>query len=146
MVETMIAPMSKRALIGVAVAVITASIVLFLQQIQRRGEETTPAEPASYVGRQACARCHEQQLDLWRGSHHDLAMQVADETTVLGDFDDATFTHFGVETTFYKSDGKFYARTEGRTASFKTTRSPILSERFPFSNICSPFPTAATRR
>ncbi len=76
-------------------------------------EDATPAEPPSYVGRQACARCHQQQLDLWRGSHHDLAMQEVDETTVLGDFDDATFTHFGVETKFYKTDGKFYARTEG---------------------------------
>jgi hypothetical protein len=40
-------------------------------------------------------------------------MQVADETTVLGDFDDATFTHFGVTSTFYQRDGKFLVRTDG---------------------------------
>jgi len=113
--------MSKRALVVVAVAVIAASVVLFWQRLQKPGEENSPAEPASYVGRQACAPCHEQQLDLWRGSHHDLAMQVVEETRVLGDFDDATFTHFGVETTFYKSDRKFYARTEGPDGSWRVS-------------------------
>ena len=32
----------------------------------------------------------------WRGSHHQLAMQPANAATVLGDFDDARFTHDGV--------------------------------------------------
>ena len=45
----------------------------------------SPAE-ASYVGRQACAQCHAAEDRLWRGSHHDLAMQQATEATVLGDF------------------------------------------------------------
>ena len=71
------------------------------------------AAPPSYVGRAACASCHEREHELWRGSHHDLAMQVADATTVLGDFDDASLTHFGVESTFFERDGKYFARTEG---------------------------------
>ena len=40
-------------------------------------------------------------------------MQVANEDTVLGDFDDATLTHFGVTSTFFKQDEKFFVRTEG---------------------------------
>ena len=40
-------------------------------------------------------------------------MQVADDSTVLGNFDGAELTHFGVTSTFFKRDGKFFARTEG---------------------------------
>lgn len=70
-------------------------------------------EGPRFVGRQTCAQCHETELQLWTGSHHDLAMQVADETTVLGDFNNTTFTHFGVTSTFYKRDGRFLVRTDG---------------------------------
>ena len=67
----------------------------------------------SYVGRQTCVGCHRQQVDLWTGSHHDLAMEVADATTVLGDFDQSSFTHFGVTSTFFRRDGKFFVQTDG---------------------------------
>ncbi len=70
-------------------------------------------EPATYIGRDACATCHAAQTESWQGSHHDLAMQVATEGTVLGDFDDAGFTHFDQVSTFFRRDGKFLVRTEG---------------------------------
>ncbi|MHC4470326.1 MAG: hypothetical protein ACYS99_05120, partial [Planctomycetota bacterium] len=76
-------------------------------------EGAPPAPRSTYVGGQRCTVCHERQAEHWRGSHHDLAMQEATEETVLGDFDDASFTHFGVESTFSKRDGKFVVRTEG---------------------------------
>src|SRR6476659_2791062 len=41
---------------------------------------------AEFVGRQSCVQCHEAQHSAWTGSHHDLAMDVAKEMTVLGDF------------------------------------------------------------
>ena len=40
-------------------------------------------------------------------------MAAATEHTVLGNFDDATFTYFGVTSTFYRKDGKFFVRTDG---------------------------------
>jgi hypothetical protein len=40
-------------------------------------------------------------------------MQEATAETVLGNFDDATFTHYGVRSTFFKKDGKFFVRTDG---------------------------------
>lgn len=40
-------------------------------------------------------------------------MQAATDETVLGRFDGETFTHHGTETTFFKSDGKFWIRTGG---------------------------------
>ena len=85
----------------------------------RNGETTgsapsfDPAPPAQFVGRTTCEGCHEAAVAKWRGSHHDLAMEPADASQVLGNFDGATFTHFGVTSTFTKHDGKFFARTDG---------------------------------
>ena len=45
------------------------------------------------------------------GSHHELAMQVANVSTVLGDFDDASFEYFGTTTAFYTRDDNFYVKT-----------------------------------
>ena len=67
---------------------------------------------AQYVGRAKCASCHSAQAELWSGSHHDLAMQLATESTVLGDFADTKLTHFGVTSSFFKKNGKFMVRTE----------------------------------
>ena len=44
-----------------------------------------------YVGRAQCRTCHEQQYQAWQGSHHDLAMQEANEKTVLGGFNNTAF-------------------------------------------------------
>ncbi len=77
------------------------------------GIETDTITAATFVGRQACVQCHAREVELWEGSHHDLAMQVADENTVLGDFDNATFTYNGITSTFFKQEGKFLVRTDG---------------------------------
>ncbi len=66
-----------------------------------------------FVDDHACARCHEAAYREWSGSHHDQAMQPADEKTVLGDFNDARITHFGVTSRFFKRGGKFFVNTEG---------------------------------
>jgi tetratricopeptide (TPR) repeat protein len=52
---------------------------------------------AEYVGREDCARCHEQEVDLWLGSDHERAMALATPDSVLGDFNDRKFLHFGFE-------------------------------------------------
>ena len=75
------------------------------------------APAATYVGREACARCHQEEVEAWKGSHHDLAMQVADETTVLGNFDGSSFEWFGVSTTFSHGDGRFMVRSNKKKMS-----------------------------
>jgi tetratricopeptide (TPR) repeat protein len=66
-----------------------------------------------YVGRQTCAECHQAEHKLWLGSDHDLAMELASDASVLGDFNDASFTYRGVTTRFFRRDGKFMVNTEG---------------------------------
>lgn len=69
--------------------------------------ETEPARiaAAGFVGRKVCAVCHRKKVELWDGSHHDLAMQVASGETVLGNFEGATFTYNGITSTFFKREG-----------------------------------------
>ncbi len=52
---------------------------------------------ATYVGRDACTGCHEKETHEWIGSDHDLAMDRATPQTVLGNFDDCTFTHIAFD-------------------------------------------------
>jgi tetratricopeptide (TPR) repeat protein len=66
-----------------------------------------------YVGSAACGECHGAAMQLVAGTAHPLAMQVATEASVLGDFDDARFTHFGVTSDFYRRDGGWRVRTDG---------------------------------
>ncbi len=74
---------------------------------------TGPAHRPAYVEDAACGACHVQQYNDWLASHHDRAMQVAGAETVLGDFDNAAFDHFGVESRFFRRDGGFFVRTDG---------------------------------
>ncbi|EMI18911.1 tetratricopeptide repeat-containing protein, partial [Rhodopirellula maiorica SM1] len=68
---------------------------------------------AQYVGRTACIDCHRDQAEAFKGSHHDLAMDVATEETVLGDFNDVTFEHDGLVNRMYRDGERFMVYTEG---------------------------------
>jgi len=72
-----------------------------------------PLSPLQYVGGKTCTTCHAHQSQLWEKSHHDLAMQEANEVTVLGNFNNATLTNFGVTSRFYKQGEKFIVQTDG---------------------------------
>lgn len=76
--------------------------------------EPSPASRHSeYVGAKTCSQCHRDEFEAWTGSHHALAIQEANAQTVLGNFDNAIFKHYGVESTFFKRDGNFMVRTDG---------------------------------
>jgi predicted CXXCH cytochrome family protein len=78
-----------------------------------RGPERA-APPATFVGEAACASCHVAEAASWQGSHHQLAMQPASDSTVLGDFRDASFTYGGLVSRFFRRDGAFMVRTDGQ--------------------------------
>jgi len=67
----------------------------------------------NFVGARVCAECHKPEYESWLRSHHGLAMQEADERTVLGDFGDKEFDYYGLKSEFYKRDGRFMVRTDG---------------------------------
>ncbi|PHS67335.1 MAG: hypothetical protein COB12_04100 [Flavobacterium sp.] len=63
-----------------------------------------------YVGDKNCVACHQTEVALWKGSHHDLAMQIANETTVLGDFNNVEITIDSVDYFFYKKGNDFLVK------------------------------------
>ncbi len=90
------------------------SLPVYYFAVVKNGNDVVIATPAStFVGSVECRDCHNREYDSWEGSHHDLAMDVANETSVLGDFNDAEFTLHGVTSRFYKKDGKYFVFTNG---------------------------------
>jgi predicted CXXCH cytochrome family protein len=67
----------------------------------------------TFVGSETCAGCHRGEAELWRPSQHRHAMAQATEATVLGDFADVSFDHYGVRSRFFRKDGKFLVETDG---------------------------------
>ncbi len=81
-------------------------------------EEIPPAVP-EFVGGRACQSCHESQFMDWKGSHHQLAMQVATADTILGDFSNVVIEYFDTRTEFLIKDDAFIVRTEDANGKYQ---------------------------
>ena len=69
--------------------------------------------PPDYVTSQTCKSCHAHAYETWQGSHHDWALKPASPETVLGDFSETVFEHFGVRSRFNRLGDEFWVETEG---------------------------------
>ena len=109
--------MFRWKLIGIiATIVIILSFPLYLlkmKYIATLAGDLSEEGQATFVGSLKCRDCHRKAFDQWQNSHHDLAMDVADDKTVLGDFDNAVFESHGVTSRFYRREGKFFVYTQG---------------------------------
>lgn len=84
--------------------------------------ETALSGEHHFVDNQTCMECHAEEAEAWQGSHHERAMQVANDQTVLGDFDNVSFTDAGVTSRFFQKDGKYFINTpgeDGKPADFE---------------------------
>jgi len=97
-----------------ALAVVAVGFVT----LGRPGAAPNPAT-AHFVGGDACIECHQQEHDDWVGSHHDWAMKVADEQSVLADFNDTTFEQDGVKARFFRRDGKYMIHAQGPDGQYR---------------------------
>ena len=115
----------KRAGIA-ATAIIVLTVPLYaIKESRARAARAADAVVADeFVGREACAECHEAETEAWSGSNHDNAMAPADSFSVRGDFDDTEFAHDGITTRFSRRDGRYFVWTEGpdgEMAEFEVT-------------------------
>ena len=104
------------ALVSAAVIVVSIPLSLLRSRPQAR-PATGERAAAAFAGSASCRECHAAAFNKWKGSDHERAMDVATEQTVLGDFNDVTFTSRGKTTRFYKRDKKFFVQTEGPTGT-----------------------------
>jgi predicted CXXCH cytochrome family protein len=100
-----------------ATVVIVLTIPLSLLLNRNSGQKQEPA--AVFTGGNSCIECHQKEYRLWKGSDHDKAMDVATDTSVLGNFNNAEFSADGKTSKFFKRDGKFYVFTEGPGGQMK---------------------------
>ena len=94
---------------------------------------------AQFVGRATCIECHKKEDDLWLGSHHDMAMDTASESTVLGNFDNFEFRHNGLTHRMFRKDGKFYVNTQGPTGKFEDLQVAFTFGYTPLQQYLVPF-------
>ena len=71
--------------LAVAVFIVLSLPLYYFLGAERAGPAAVPSADARFVGSAECRDCHNPEFDAWEGSHHDLAMDVATEDTVLKD-------------------------------------------------------------
>ena len=100
------------AAILIIVLVIPLACLKFWQRIdQQSGPWGQGVENTSvFVGKEKCMDCHRNEYEKWRNSDHDRAMEKADNSTVLGDFNDAEFIHNQIITRFFKKGDQFFCQ------------------------------------
>jgi len=96
-----------------ALVVIVVAVPLSLLREPNRGAASVLDGEAVFAGTATCRECHRVEYERWLGSDHDLAMDVATDATVLGDFSGVQATFHGTASRFYQHDGRFYIETEG---------------------------------
>tara|TARA_R110002050_G_scaffold184982_1_gene318743 strand:- start:314 stop:2611 length:2298 start_codon:yes stop_codon:yes gene_type:complete len=102
-----------------AIIVLLASMPLYVfVNVFIGGDQELPAEP-QFVGRETCIECHLNEHNDWVGSDHDRAMDHANDSTVLGDFNDQSIVYNGMTHKMYKRDGRFYVLTDGEHGSLE---------------------------
>lgn len=85
-------------------------------------EQIESVHKGGYIGDSQCASCHKDAVDAWKNSDHDLAMQVANEQTVLGNFADVEITLDGVSYFFTRKDSEYIVHIteiDGSTNEYK---------------------------
>ena len=107
----------RLALLAVAVLVVISAGVWWGSRpstpLQVADVSASVALNANFVGSEACANCHVNAYAAWKSSQHARAMQHAAAETVLGNFAQAKFRYAGVESTFFRREGKFFVHTDG---------------------------------
>jgi tetratricopeptide (TPR) repeat protein len=68
---------------------------------------------ASFVGYQTCVGCHSKEFKDWEHSHHAKAMMEVNDSSVLGDFNDAKLVRNGLTHKMFKKNNAFYVLTDG---------------------------------
>ncbi|SFM32736.1 tetratricopeptide repeat protein [Marinobacter zhejiangensis] len=114
------------ALISAILVTVMAIVATWFLLSENQAPEPTPAPDAApslttpyFVGRDTCTGCHATEVENWTQSHHDLAMQPANENTVLGDFSGAEFHYNGITSKFYRGAQDFMVETDGPTGSLQ---------------------------
>ena len=124
----------------IATLVIILSIPAYLLKEKYFRHPPASQRVATFAGSRKCLDCHKAEYDKWQNSLHDRAMDVANDTTVLGDFNNAVVEFHNITTRVYRKNDKFFVHTpgpEGTMEEFEITHTfgwyPLQQYLVPFS-------------
>ena len=110
----------KGILAALAVVILACVGLGSWQLLSNRSVPAASAGEATFAGSKVCAGCHQTEGKLWHSSQHRHAMAHATDKSVLGDFKDASFQYFDVQSRFFRKDGKFFVETDGPDGKLAT--------------------------
>ena len=102
----------------VIVLVLALSYFKSRQKIHEQPGQDTKRS-SDFVGREKCKDCHRNEYKKWQGSYHDKAMDIADNKSVLGNFNNAKFIRNNITTRFFKKEDLFFVNTLGPDGGYK---------------------------
>ncbi len=128
--------------IFVALGLIASALFsfFFITSCSDLADRKNTAFSPEYVGRSACIECHQKEYHDWKGSDHDLAMDVANDSTVLGDFNNALLEREGQTHKAYKKDSLFYVYTDGEDGNMHEYLVKYVFGHYPLQNYLVEFP------
>ncbi|WP_027184620.1 tetratricopeptide repeat protein [Desulfovibrio inopinatus] len=125
------------------IAAITILLSPFMYMLQSGPMKPLPAQQqAQFVGSEKCKDCHETAYSKWKDSDHHKAMAVANDSTMLGDFNEVRFTdpYNHVTSRFYRKDDKFFVETEGPDGKLGEFEITYTFGVYPLQQYLVPFP------
>jgi len=76
--------------------------LLWYQQIEELRRYAPDLSQVAYIGSESCRACHREQFEHWSQSHHHKMTQPATPETVVGDFNNATYTYQGITSRMFR--------------------------------------------
>jgi len=107
------------SLILIVAIILLVPVYLIKEKISKARIDKESQTEHTFVGRSTCIECHAKEYQAWEGSHHDLAMDYANDSTVLGDFNNVELVTQGNTHKFYKKDDKFFVFTDGENGEMQ---------------------------
>lgn len=106
---------TRYKLIGLAISSVIVFIFfdVFVFQKKSADEQASTMNSNEFTGDVTCKSCHTKEYMEWQSSHHFMAMQPANDSTVKGDFNNVVFTSDGVSSRFFKKSNQFFINTQG---------------------------------
>ena len=110
----------KVALILFILVLIFCGTIVFESCLQKESKiisNNINSVAKTYIGSAECQKCHPKEFEDWKLSDHFKAMELPNDTSVLGDFN-TSYKADGVRNQFFKKDGKFFINTQGRHGNY----------------------------
>ncbi len=124
----------------IATLVIILSIPAYVLKETYLPRPPVPGPVATFAGSKKCMDCHKAEYDKWQDSHHDRAMEVANDETVLGDFNNVSLEFRGVTSRFYRKGSKFFVHTQGPAGKMHEFEITHTFGWYPLQQYLIPFP------